>query len=70
MNHRYKTQIAQIINQPIKSSLILTLFQVEKPPDWIKIKSTLNYQVDYKVSLKKNTKPLSNNQKLSENLKQ
>ena len=55
MNHRYKTQIAQIINQPIKSSLILILFQVEKPPDRIKIKSTLNYQVDYKFSLKKKT---------------
>ena len=52
MIHRYKTQIVQIINQSIKSSLILTLFQVEKPPDRIKIKSTLNYQVDYKVSLK------------------
>ena len=56
MIHRYKTQIAQIINQPIKSSLILTLFQVEKPPNRIKIKSTLNYQVDYKVSLKKEHK--------------
>ena len=55
MIHRYKTQIVQIINQSIKSSLILTLFQVEKPPDRIKIKSTLNYQVDYKVSLKKKT---------------